>query len=599
MAVIYLGKSGRRPAFTLPADAVTRTFGIFGVKDSGKTTTARVLAEGITKLGGYVVILDPVGVWWGITRDGEGPGVPGIVLGGEHADVPLEETGGQLVSELAVAREYPAVVVDLKLLRKGAAQRFMADFLEGVYFSNRRPLHVIFEEADRALPQSPRGMDPTLGRVLGAAEDIVKLGRSRGLGSTFISQRMSTVTKNVTEQVEALILHAQIGPNDRKAVKAWVEGNGDPAAMAKVMDSMASLDVGEAWVYSPKWLRALERIHARRPKTLDSSSTPNDDERVVEEKAPRAPVDLDTLRARMAETVERAKANDPKELQKRIAELERQLAAEEREQPEPVRVLVPDAPAVAELGRLVSELDAADSFLRSTIDESRGRLSEALDRIESTTGRIETAQRAVSEVYESAAALPRDGLPATFAQDPPPEPRPTVTARKLVEREERRAAGRARAEANGNGDGGPTAGALELASVIAGLHPLWLTRGQVAVFARRGSKSSTLTQHLAELRDAGLVEVDRGRYRACGPAVSGAALSPAEMRRRLDEVLPDGPRALYRVLVEDGELSRAELFSRAGFSPTSSTPVGHLKVLTDNGIAERVAGGVGPGPLIR
>lgn len=230
----------------LPLDAVTRTFAALGQRGTGKTSVAVVMAEEMLANGGHVAILDPVGVHWGITRPGTGKGYPGVVIGGEHADVPLEETVGGLVAELVVGRHWPVVVIDMKLLRKGAQRRFMADFLEGVYFHNRHPLHVIFEEADQALPQTPRGMDPTMGRVLGAGEDIVKLGRSRGLGVTLVSQRPATVNKNVLEQ----------------------------AMEKEVMDSLASLQRGECWLWSPGWLRLLQRIQVRPRRTFDSSATP-------------------------------------------------------------------------------------------------------------------------------------------------------------------------------------------------------------------------------------------------------------------------------------------------------------------------------------
>jgi hypothetical protein len=579
-----LGISGKRPGLSLPADAVTRTFGIFGVKDSGKTTTARTLGEGIVKTGGYLVVFDPVGVWWGITRAGEGPGLPGIVIGGEHADVPLEETGGHLVAELCVARHYRVVVVDLKLLRKGAAQRFMADCLETIYHLNRRPLHVMFEEADRALPQTPRGMDPTLGRVIGAAEDIVKLGRSRGLGSTFISQRFATVTKNVVEQVQALVLHAQPGPLDRKAVKAWVEANGDPRATAQVMDSMASLDQGTAWFYSPAWLKALELVRVRRPQTLDSSSTPTDDEREVEESAPRAAVDLEELRERMAETVERAKENDPKELRKRIVELSEALEEAEREQQQ-IAVAVPDREAMVELSQAVASAEALMEELHGVGKTFEQQASAVAAKIADVAAAIESSREKALAGLNMAAGLPEVVLPEGLV---PADGR-------HVERSVLAPAPRA----GTNGDG-PSDGALRLAGVLAGVYPLWLSRGQLAIFAKRGAKSSTLTQDIAALRDAGLIEDDRGRFRAAGPEVEGRKTPTlAELRRQLDDVLPDGPRALYRVLLDREELTRHDLFEAAGFSPTSSTPVGHLKLLIDNGIAEKVRGGVALGPLVR
>lgn len=574
---IYIAKSGAKMAPTLPEDAVTRTFGIFGVKDSGKTTTARVLVEGICKVGGHVVVLDPVGVWWGATRAGDGPGIPGIVLGGEHGDVPLEETGGQLVAELAVSRAYPLVVIDLKLLRKGAAQRFMADFTEGVYFANRRPLHVVFEEADRALPQNPRGMDPTLGRLLGAAEDIVKLGRSRGLGSTFISQRIASVTKNVTEQVEALILHRQIGPRDRKAVKDWIESNGEASVTQKVLDSMASLDQGEAWLYSPGWLRVLERVRMRMPKTLDSSATPrNDDERDERDAAPRAKVDLDVLRERMAETVERARQNDPKELRKQIAALQRELAAAQEEQVSrevEVEVLVPDREAVAALSALLAEFEAVVDAL----DEAQRGLTEHAEQILTNAGEARTL--AHERMADLRVALDKvGGLPArTRVEETPAAPSPP-----------RQQPASPRPAPTPVADGELSAGAQRLLEEMRGLVPLRLSRTQLATILGRGKKSSTLTQQLGELVAGGYVS-NAGGYAVVesngGPPLTGDALT-----QRWLSALPDGPAALLRELIEAGELAKDDLFTRAGFSPTSSTPVTHLKLLSDNGLAERRAG---------
>jgi hypothetical protein len=130
--------------------------------------------------------------------------------------------------------------------------------------------------------------------------------------------------------------------------------------------------------------------------------------------------------------------------------------------------------------------------------------------------------------------------------------------------------------------------------------PLWLDRGQLALLLGRGKRSSTLTMQLAEAVDAGALENDRGRYRV---PLDGKQPSPAEMREAFRAALPDGPRALFDVLADklhgDG-FARADLFGLAGFSPTSSTPVTHLKLLTDNGLAEKLPGGyVALGPAVR
>ena len=103
----------------LPTDAVTQTFGLIGRKGSGKTYAAGVLVEGLADAGAQVVVLDPVGNWYGLrlAADGQGEGLPIPILGGEHGDIPLEPGAGQLVANVLVERRSSAVL-DLSPFRK-------------------------------------------------------------------------------------------------------------------------------------------------------------------------------------------------------------------------------------------------------------------------------------------------------------------------------------------------------------------------------------------------------------------------------------------------------------------------------------------------
>ena len=78
--------------FGFPTEAVTETFAILAKRGAGKTYTAAVLVEELLKAGLHVVVVDPVGVWWGLraSADGAHEGLPIVVLGGEHGDVPLD-----------------------------------------------------------------------------------------------------------------------------------------------------------------------------------------------------------------------------------------------------------------------------------------------------------------------------------------------------------------------------------------------------------------------------------------------------------------------------------------------------------------------------
>src|SRR5690349_13953118 len=87
---------------SLPLQAVTETFAILGRRGTGKTSTGVVLTEEMLKAGQHVCVLDPVGVWHGLrsSSDGLSPGLPIVILGGQHADVPLPTEAGAEIAHL-------------------------------------------------------------------------------------------------------------------------------------------------------------------------------------------------------------------------------------------------------------------------------------------------------------------------------------------------------------------------------------------------------------------------------------------------------------------------------------------------------------------
>ena len=248
------------------------------------TNTAGVLTEQLIKQGLPVVYVDPIGVVWGLrhSRDGKGPGLPVIILGGEHADVPLEETGGVVIADFVIEHRQP-VVLDLGLFSKGAQRRFMVDFAERLYHKNRDALHVMLDECDTWVPQrAEHGAE----RLSGAINDLVRKGRARGLGVTLISQRPAIISKDVLTQVETLIAHRMTGPQDRDAIERWIEQNADRDG-DEVLSSLQTLGDGDAWVWSPSWLRVLKRTHISLRETFDSSATPKAGARVTGPEARR------------------------------------------------------------------------------------------------------------------------------------------------------------------------------------------------------------------------------------------------------------------------------------------------------------------------
>lgn len=143
---------------SLPLEITTLTEVILAKKGSGKTYTAAVLTEELLKAHQQVVIIDPTGAWFGLksSADGKREGFPIAIVGGEHADVPLEESAGEVIATAIVERGF-SCVLDLSLLRKAAIHRFMGPFLEALYRLNRNAMHLVIDEADTIAPQKPCG----------------------------------------------------------------------------------------------------------------------------------------------------------------------------------------------------------------------------------------------------------------------------------------------------------------------------------------------------------------------------------------------------------------------------------------------------------
>jgi hypothetical protein len=347
----------------LPADYVTSTTAILAQRRKGKTYTASVIAEELCRLVRPWVALDPTGAWWGL-RAGRSPsarGLPVVILGGAHGDVPLEDTAGRVIAELVV--EWPGYyVLDLSGFGTRASEvRFARDFADRLYRLKQKdrdhPLHVFVDEAELFVPQR---VGPEETKMLGAFESIVKRGGILGLGTTLISQRAAAVNKNVLEQVDRLILLRTVGPNDRRAVDEYVKAFATPEQREQVMGSLASLELGEAWVYEPGD-GVLSRIHVRERRTFNSSATPTGGAMAVEPKL--SPVDLAALTERMAATIEKAEADDPKRLRAKLAAAERLIERMQKEAPplpppppEPVVVHVWPDGEVADLAEEVRQL---------------------------------------------------------------------------------------------------------------------------------------------------------------------------------------------------------------------------------------------------
>jgi ribosome-binding protein aMBF1 (putative translation factor) len=255
----------------VPDAALDADIAILGKKGRGKTFTAKGIVERLLHMGRRVVVLDPLSVWWGLkaSADGKSPGYPIPVFGGPHADIPITGEAGHALGQLLTGTPISAVL-DLGQMRKAEQARLVADVLDHLFTVNRDPLWLVLEEADAFAPQQPMG-DMT--RVLGEVDRIARRGRNFGFRLISITQRPAKLNKDVLTQLSTLIALGVTSPQDRDAIKAWVDGNADRDKARDVYDSLAHLKVGEGWIWAPDH-SLLKRVKFPPITTLDTSKTP-------------------------------------------------------------------------------------------------------------------------------------------------------------------------------------------------------------------------------------------------------------------------------------------------------------------------------------
>lgn len=259
---------------------LTERLAIVGGTGSGKSYTARGLVEKLLATAhGRVGIIDPTGVWHGlrVTADGKSAGFPVVIFGGDRSDVPLMETAGRVVAQ-AVAATHQSWIIDTSALKtKAAERRFMLDFLDALFESNRADITLVVDEADRF---SPQRMSPETARLHERMEEIVRRGRVRGFTPWLITQRPAVLNKDVLSQADGLIAFNLTASQDRDAIGAWIEGQADKAEERRILAELPKLERGTAMVWVPG-RGILDRAAFPLSATYDSGRTPKRGEAVI------------------------------------------------------------------------------------------------------------------------------------------------------------------------------------------------------------------------------------------------------------------------------------------------------------------------------
>ncbi len=544
---------------SVPLDAVSRPWAFVGIRGSGKTYAASSLAERFLDLQAQVVILDPIGNWYGLRLDrtGRKPSRFAIpILGGLHGDVPIEPQAGGLVADFIVDTGSSAIL-DVSQLRKEQRKHFATDFAEQLFHrkkSHRSPLHLAIEESQVFIPQQGKGQE----RMLGAFEDLVRLGRNFGIGVSMITQRPQSVNKEVLNQAEPLVVFQLVGKHERDAVKGWMQHVGADldAAMAK----LAGLQEGDCYFWSPAWLRTFQSTRFLAKETFDASSTPElgDGTKAA---GKLAPVDLASLQTSMASIIEKKKADDPAELRKTIAELRKQL----------------DAKNPATTPALKVDQQAIDRAVKKALEAAGRAHRRAYQSLRAKYVRIQEIAKEPVPEYSPPEIVPETTL--IVPQKAQSVPRPVSIEPRI---------GRAAEPVEGI-----TRPEQRILDAIAWMNSIGVdppSNEAVAFMAGYSPTSSSYANPRGSLRSKGLIDYpSSGCLRLTEAGASSAnhpeeAPTGEELRARVLSKLNEPQRRILRPLIDSwpDPLSNEDVAARAKYSATSSSyanPRGSLRTL--------------------
>lgn len=529
---------------TWPARIASTATALLGIRGAGKSNLARVIAEEAYRSKIPVVVFDPVGNWYGIRAGKDGKpdgGLPFAIFGGRHGDVPLEAGAGQLIADTVIDTRLSCVIdMSHEDFSEGDKCRFLTAFGDRL-FRRKQPetgwILLVLEEADDYAPQARGGggVKGPAAATLGVFQKLVKRARSKGLGALLISQRSAALNKDLLNMAETLVAFRTTAPHDQDAIEGWIKHH---SLSAEAMKTISGLADGEAWVWSPDALGTFKRTKFRRMDTLDTGRTP---EHVVGKAAVQptlADVDLPGLRKKMADTIERAKADDPRELRRQLAEAKTEIARK---------------PLMLRPGKIVEKPVLKDREIKR-IEVSVDRLREGMAFFLKRTGEmLHTLGNRQQVVLLEAEAI-KEGLKKVGIAPPTSPARPSGAYHPAPPRSTARAPVAAR---QSSGDRLPAAQQriLDALAWLAGVGVTSPDKTQVSLFANLAPEAGYTGNQYGALRTAGLIDypsAGTARLTKTGYEKADSSRVPSsakEMQAQVLAKLPKAQRAILEVLI--------------------------------------------------
>lgn len=544
-----------------------RHVGIVGKTGSGKTSTVKLAIEEACGAEGRVCVLDPIkSDYYGLTssRDGKHAGLPFHILGGPHGHVPLHPKAGKATAEVVGSGSLRHSIIDMAEFPPGGIAEFFVDFAGTLIKRMKGSLTLVMEEAHLFAPKERSGIGVE-NMSIHWAKMLAMAGRSKGIRLIVVTQRTQSLHNALLGMCDTLIAHRLTAPADQAPIIAWLKGNTDKDGVEKVVSSLSSLGVGEAWVCA----ETVERVKFDRIKTYDNTATPGDDAEAGPIKT--AQVDREALRLMIGAAVHEAEANDPKILRQQIADLQKELKRGKSvavpvaiteivtEQAVKKAVLTARTEMKKSLGAVIADLRATASHHEKrthAIAASMEVQTRLAKELREDSDSFAKSLSALGDILAAAPSMPGlgDGFLRRIAEMPPSTSRVSTPSPVMTH---------VLAE-------GLNKGQQQILDVVLMLEHRGLdaNRDRVARWLAIHPKGGTYGMNLAALRQGGMLDgfalTDAGRAAArhmpCDRDAALAALPDDSMRRCLNAIIEAGK-----------PLSRDELAESMGIHPKGGT----------------------------
>lgn len=454
-----------------------------------------------------------------------------------------------------------SAILDLYELQAPERIEFVKLFLEELIDAPKalwHPALVIIDEAHQFCPE--KGSAESGPAVI----DLMTRGRKRGFCGVLATQRLSKLHKDAAAEANVKLIGRATLDVDVKRASEELQ-----ITPSEGRTHLQALRPGQFFAYGPGLSDVVHRIHVGPVKTTH----PEPGQASAPVPPPRAKVQK--ILAKLADLPKEAEQElrTAAELQRRVHELERQLAAKPAP-PAPPPPPAPVAPKVVEIPALGKDV--------------AHRLARAAEKVVAAAGELQSIGRAVLGAIgasETTASLLLEQLR-----------RPTAAPPSIARRGPAPTPPRSPREISPN-DMGPSVSPVSQ-KILDGLAELEMmgaqepAREMVAFIAGYTNLTSKgLVNALGALRTAGLIDYpaqgrialsEAGRRQA---AAAGPYTDPIELQRRIVRMLGGASERILRPLLDayPADLGREELAAAAGYTNLTSkglvNALGRLRTL--------------------